>query len=138
MRNSFYVKISLNSKRQAMHEYSIINDLITQCENIAESSEAKAISRIIIGVGELGGVDSSLLDSAFNAFKCESSVCENAILEIQKLPIKLLCLDCKQESTIKREETNYAVCLYCKSNNTQLVSGNDMLLLSVELEVEEN
>ena len=63
-----------------MHEYSIVNSLIELCEEQAKAHNAKSVEEVHIAIGERSGVEKALIESAFESFKLESSVCKNAKL----------------------------------------------------------
>ncbi|MBV5348079.1 hydrogenase maturation nickel metallochaperone HypA, partial [bacterium] len=52
-----------------MHEYSIVQALLTQCEDIARENEAESVTKIIVKIGKMSGVEPHLLEMAFNTFK---------------------------------------------------------------------
>ncbi|AAC07096.1 hydrogenase maturation nickel metallochaperone HypA [Aquifex aeolicus] len=115
-----------------MHEFSIVQSLLTLIEDYARENNAKSVTKVVVSIGVLSGVEPHLLEMAFNTFK-EGTVAEKAelIMEIEKLKIK--CMDCGKES--EKEELNM-LCPGCGSLNTQIISGQDMFLKSLELEVD--
>ncbi|GAB6066392.1 hydrogenase maturation nickel metallochaperone HypA [Aquifex pyrophilus] len=117
-----------------MHEFSIVQSLLTMIEDYAREHNAKAVSRIVVSIGVLSGVEPHLLEMAFNTFK-EGTIAEKAefVMEIENL--KLRCRDCGKEG--KKEELNM-VCPFCGSLNTEITAGQDMLLKSLELEVDDD
>lgn len=62
-----------------MHEYSIVQALIEQCEGYARDNGASAVTRVEVQIGRYSGVETELLERAFETFR-ESSVCERAQL----------------------------------------------------------
>lgn len=115
-----------------MHEYSIVSSLITLCEEEALKNNAKNILKVTIEVGERSGVESELLESAFNVFKEESSFCKDSILEIVHKNIILYCKDCDLRFAAKG--LNYGICPKCNSNNVVIVEGKELNLLRLEME----
>jgi len=113
-----------------MHEFSIVQSLISIIEGYVEENNATKVSRVVVKVGVLSGVEPHLLEMAFNTFK-EGTVAQGAefVIEVEKLKIR--CKDCKTES--EKEEIN-ALCPSCGSLNTEIIGGEDMLLKSLELE----
>ena len=113
-----------------MHEYSIVQALLNQCEDIAKENKAKKINSVITKIGVLSGVEPDLLKTAFDTFK-EGTICEGAelVMNIQKLI--LYCSDCKSDSELN---DFYAKCPKCGSLNTRVVDGEDMYLMSLEME----
>ena len=52
-----------------MHEYSVVTALLEQCDHYALESSAREIERVVVGIGEHSGIESALLQSAFETFK---------------------------------------------------------------------
>ncbi len=116
-----------------MHEFSIVQSLLTLIEQTAQENNAKKVTKVVVQIGVLSGVEPHLLELAFNTFK-EGTIAEEAelVMEIEKLRIK--CRDCGAKS--EKEELNM-LCPSCGSLNTQIVAGEDMYLKSLELETDE-
>ena len=113
-----------------MHEYSIVGALIKQCEQHAEDNDATKVTRVAIKVGILSGVEPALLETAFQTFKLEG-VCHDAKFEMQIQPIVLSCFECGKETTHNERSI---ICGHCQSNRTQVIDGEDLLLMQLELE----
>ena len=115
-----------------MHEYSIVGALIAQCEQHALENRAYSIARVVIKIGVMSGVEPELLKTAFETFKLDG-ICKNAELEMQFQPLVIHCSDCDTRTQL--EERNL-ICPECKSFNTRLTEGEEMLLMQLELETE--
>jgi hydrogenase nickel insertion protein HypA len=113
-----------------MHEYSIVQALLNQCEEIAEQNKADKITKVVTKIGVLSGVEPHLLEIAFNTFK-EGTMCDGAefVINVQKL--KLECQDCKKVFEI--DEVRY-YCPYCESLNVKVLDGEEMYLMTLEME----
>ena len=112
-----------------MHELSVCQEIITQVNEIAFQNQATAIESITLQVGPLSGVEAPLLKQAF-PFAAAQTVAENAKLIIEELPVIVECKQCGSQSTVV---PNKLICGQCGDYHTQLVSGDEMLLASVEL-----
>jgi hydrogenase nickel incorporation protein HypA/HybF len=112
-----------------VHELSICQALIEQVESVAREQGAEQVVQVRIGVGPLSGVEPQLLEQAFQLARA-GSIAATASLLIDHLPIRVSCRRCGQESEAK--VTNLACC-NCGDWHTQLVSGDEMLLMQVEL-----
>jgi len=115
-----------------MHEYSIVQSLIDLAEENARKNNAKKVTKLEIKVGVLSGVEIPLLETAFNTFK-EDTICNDAEFKIISQPIVVRCRDCNQESELKKNEYT---CPNCKSQNLEVLDGEDMYLMSLELETD--
>jgi hydrogenase nickel incorporation protein HypA/HybF len=112
-----------------VHELSICQALIEQVEAVARKESAVQVLQVRIGIGPLSGVEPQLLEQAFQLARA-GSIAATASLLIDHLPIRVSCSQCGQETEAK--VTNLA-CGNCGDWHTQLVSGDEMLLLQVEL-----
>ncbi|MCG9696455.1 hydrogenase/urease nickel incorporation protein HypA [Shewanella sp. Isolate11] len=115
-----------------MHEYSIVTALLEQCEQHAETNQASAITKVVIKIGLLSGVEPSLLATAFDTFKLEGRA-KTAELEIQHQPIVIQCHQCHERNELKERTI---ICPQCNSFDTQIVEGEELLLMQLELETD--
>ena len=113
-----------------MHELAICQSLMDQVETIALERNARCVTSIIIGMGPLAGVESQLLKNAYSIASA-GTLAEHAELVIEQLPIIVKCTQCGSESDAL---PNKLICKQCGDWRTTLVSGDEMMLLSVELE----
>ena len=63
------------------------------------------------------------------------TLAEHAILSTQALPLKVMCRQCNRESEVK---PNHLVCQHCGNWQTTIVSGDEMLITRIELDVSED
>ena len=113
-----------------MHELSICRALIDQVKNIALEHNAQSVTSIVIGIGPLSGVEAHLLKNAYPVASA-GSVAEHAELIIEQRPIRIKCNQCGSESDAL---ANKMVCNHCGDWQTTLISGDELILISVELE----
>lgn len=113
-----------------MHELAICQSLMEQVESIAEERDAHSVTSITIGMGPLSGVEVQLLKNAY-PIASAGTVAEDAELVIEHLPIKVRCTQCGSESDAL---PNKLTCKQCGDWRTTLISGDEMMLMSVELE----
>lgn len=66
-----------------MHEYSIVQSLIEQCEEHGRANHAEKITRVTVKIGRYSGVETDLLTRAFDTFK-ESTLVQEASLLIEQ------------------------------------------------------
>lgn len=113
-----------------MHEYSIVQALLNQCEDIAAQHSAAKITKVITKIGVMSGVETHLLQVAFDTFK-EKTICDGAefVMHVQKL--KLHCDACGTEFEI--DEHRYQ-CQACQSLEVRVIDGEEMYLMSLEME----
>lgn len=114
-----------------MHELSIIESLITLCEENALNNNAKSIQEIYIKIGRLSGIEVDLFKRCFESFKENSSFCKNAKLFIEFAPLEILCLKCDQTSIL---EENVFKCPKCQSIEYKITQGEDLHLMRLVME----
>lgn len=112
-----------------MHELAICQALMNQVESIAAERNASSVVSIVVGMGPLSGVDAQLLKHAYPVASA-GTVAEGAELVLQNLPIRVKCSRCGQESDAL---PNKLVCKDCGDWRTTLISGDELMLMSVEL-----
>ncbi len=113
-----------------MHEYSIVQALLVQCEEIAEENDATKITKVVVKIGVMSGVEPHLLEVAFNTFK-ETGMTEGSELVMNIQPLTVECQSCKTTSEL--EQRHYC-CPHCESFDVKVVDGEDMFLMSLEME----
>ncbi|PHO10157.1 hydrogenase/urease nickel incorporation protein HypA [Malaciobacter canalis] len=113
-----------------MHEYSIVQSLLDQCEEHAKANNATKVKKIVIKIGILSGVEVDLLETAFETFK-EKTICDEALFVVNRQNIVVECKDCNETSTLEKHEF---LCPLCNSGNLNVIDGEDMYLMSLELE----
>lgn len=117
-----------------MHELAVCQGLMRQVEQIAQREHAERVTRILLSIGPLSGVEPQLLADAF-PIAAAGSVAAAAELVIEQLPVRVRCLSCGAESTAT---ANRLLCGACGDYRTQLLSGDELLLSSLELERRQN
>ena len=75
-----------------MHEYSVVQALLNQCEEIAEQNSAEKITKVVCKIGVMSGIEIHLLQVAFDTFK-EGTMCDGAEFIINEQKLKLRCRD---------------------------------------------
>ena len=113
-----------------MHELAVCQALMNQVESIAAERNARSVVTITIGMGPLSGVEAQLLKHAYPVASA-GTIAEGAELVIQTLPVRIRCNRCGCESEAL---PNKLLCAECGEWHTTLVSGDEMMLMSIELE----
>ena len=113
-----------------MHELAVCQALMAQIESIAAERNASSVVSIVIGMGPLSGVEARLLQHAYPVASA-GTVAEGAELVIEDLPVRVRCTRCGSESDA---QPNKLVCQHCGDWRTTLLSGDELMLMRVELE----
>ena len=116
-----------------MHELSICQNLLDQVTQLVKQHGAGSAAAIWVQIGPLSGVEPALLETAFT-FAREGTVAAQASLTLETLPVRIYCPQCQQETTVN---PNRLTCPTCDNWQTELRSGNELLLARVELVSEE-
>ena len=112
-----------------MHELAICQSLLRQVERAALANGSSEVSAIVVAIGPLSGVEAPLLARAFTVAR-SGSVAARARLEIQSMPIIVWCKSCAIET---RVPANALLCGRCGTWQVALRSGDELLLMRVEL-----
>jgi len=116
-----------------MHELSICQALILRVEDIARERSGK-VRRVCLGIGPLSGVEPRLLEDAY-PLACAGTCAEGSQLAIEPINIRVRCRSCGAES---EAAPNRLLCAACGDWRTDLLSGDELLLLRVELETQDD
>jgi hydrogenase nickel incorporation protein HypA/HybF len=112
-----------------MHELSICNALIEQVKNIASEHNAVRVNKIVLRIGPLSGIEAPLLQQAY-PFAAAGTIAEHAVLVTESIPVRIQCTQCGAETEV---DLNRLYCGTCGDFRTHLLSGDEMLLASLEL-----
>lgn len=113
-----------------MHEFSICRALLSQVAAIADEHRAGAVVSMRLRVGPLSGVEPGLLARAFSVARF-ATIAEGAELIIETPPVEVRCRTC---AGVSETDVNHLVCTHCGDFRTELVSGDELILISVELD----
>ncbi len=113
-----------------MHELAVAQALVEQVESVIRQHHAQSASLIRVRIGPLSGVVSALLGNAFPLAAAGTRM-EHAVLDLVPAPIAVRCETCGAQT---EAAVNRLVCGACGDWHTRIVSGDELLLESVELE----
>jgi hydrogenase nickel incorporation protein HypA/HybF len=112
-----------------MHELSVCQQLLSQATRVAREHGAQRIERIVVAAGPLSGVEPDLLLQAFSVARA-GSMAEAAELDIERGVVVVRCQSCRTESEVA---PNRLLCAKCGNWQVEVIQGEDLLLLSLEL-----
>ena len=112
-----------------MHEYSIVAALIERVETEARSHKAERIHGVHVCIGELAGIETELLATAFETFRAQT-MCADAQLTIRRSAARWTCPKCKRTL----ESGARLSCPDC-SVPARLTEGAEIVLERIDLEV---
>ncbi len=111
-----------------MHELSICHSILSQVEPIARERGA-VISVIHLQVGPLSGIEAPLLRDCWTIARRDTPA-SGAQLEVEEMSITIECTACGRRGAAT---PNRMACNHCGEWRTRLISGDEMLIKSVEL-----
>ena len=114
-----------------MHELSVCRSLLREVERAAAMHGAEGVSRIVVTVGPLSGVDAGLLKRAFEAARI-GTLAEAAAFDLEVSPIMVRCEACGRDTAAT---ANQLTCRGCSSGRVRVLSGDELVLKRVELSV---
>ncbi len=112
-----------------MHELSVCQALLDQVVAIA-AQHAALVSEVTVRIGPLSGVEPRLLAEAY-PLATAGSVAAGSRLAIEVPQVRVRCRQCGAESPA---QPNRLVCGACGAWQTDLVCGDELLLLRVTLD----
>jgi hydrogenase nickel incorporation protein HypA/HybF len=113
-----------------VHELAVAQALVEQVDTVIRQHGATHATRIRVRIGPLAGVVPELLASAF-PLAAAGSCMEAAELDLVDAPVRVRCQSCGAET---EAAMNRLLCGACGDWHTQVISGDELLLESVELE----
>jgi hydrogenase nickel incorporation protein HypA/HybF len=116
-----------------MHETSIAIGLLNSLSELAEKEKAKEITKVRVRIGKLSGIVIDSFVFAFDALKGDYPKLKKAELLVEEVPVKYCCLDCGNEFEV--DTIYFPECPKCQSVNLKLVSGEELEVVNVEIEV---
>jgi hydrogenase nickel incorporation protein HypA/HybF len=112
-----------------VHEYSIASSLLRLAEEQVQKHGATRVTGLELRIGELAGVETELLESAWLLVR-EHSVCDGVDLDIERVEARWLCSGCRRELT----RGGLLSCPDCGST-ARLSAGDELVLDRVAMEV---
>ena len=112
-----------------MHELSVCLSLLQQIETIAKERNAVAVEKLYLQIGPLSGIEPALLRNAY-PLAAAGTVAAEAELIIETSNIVVTCTECGAET---EAQANRLLCSSCGDFRTQIVSGDEMILQRLEM-----
>jgi hydrogenase nickel incorporation protein HypA/HybF len=113
-----------------MHETALMAQLLRRVEREATAAGAERVTAIRLSVGELAGVESSLLGNAFEVLAA-STLADGARLEVSVVPLECECEACHRRFRVEQFRFR---CPSCGAGNTRVVAGEELILESIDVQ----
>ena len=112
-----------------MHELAICQALLEEVARVAHARQAERVTSVRVRCGALAGVEPELLKRAYEVART-GTLAEEATLTIEESPVRVRCRRCANESAAQPQRL---ICGVCGDWRTEMVAGDELLLMSVEL-----
>jgi hydrogenase nickel incorporation protein HypA/HybF len=112
-----------------MHELSIALNIIEIIKQSVPEQELGSVETVKLKIGEFSNVVVDSLLFSLEVITADTYL-RNIKYEIDKIPFKVKCNDCKVEFTNKY---GIVICPNCESKNTQIISGTELKVTEIEL-----
>ncbi len=113
-----------------MHEFSIVESLISIAINTCRNEGFSKIEKVRIVVGKATGVMPAALFFAFDALK-KDPIIRDATLFIEETLLTGYCNDCNY--TFTTDEGFIFVCPKCESSSFKIISGMELNIAEIEV-----
>ena len=114
-----------------MHELSIALEILDIVEKEAAKHDAAVVRQINLRVGDLSGVETESLTFSFDAVKGEKELTRDAILAIERLPVKIRCTPCDD---VFNGSGHMVICPQCEGFDTKLLQGEELEIAEIEID----
>ncbi len=115
-----------------MHELGIMTNVLELALEYAQQNKVKKIRAINLTVGAISGIVPKFAQMFFNHIS-KGTIAENAKINIQKTPVRIVCRSCGVETEIETQNSSFS-CIECGSEAIQLISGKEISIASIEVE----
>lgn len=117
-----------------MHEFSIMQGVFELIKDAAAKNNLIKIDRVILKIGKLRQIFPDFLQFAFETVS-QSTIAAGAELIIEEVPITMRCKSCQEEFKV---EHNTYICLSCNATELELITGKEILIVSIEGETKDD
>lgn len=113
-----------------MHELSLAQNIIEIVRQHIPNDLEYGIKAVKVKVGDCSGVVPESLEFCFKTLTL-GTMLEKSQLIIEHIPFVIQCHNCQSSSS---NEVGLAICTYCGSTNTVIVSGTELQVVEIEIQ----
>ena len=114
-----------------MHELSIAQSIAEAVEVKAIECDAARVKQVRLRIGEASGIVTDSLAFCFEMVASLTPILEGTRLSIDRVPHRAFCRHCAREFAVM----NFvARCPTCEEWSTEVISGNELEILDMEIE----
>jgi hydrogenase nickel incorporation protein HypA/HybF len=111
-----------------MHELSMAYSLVETAVAAARANNISQVDSVHLRLGQLAGVVKEALLFAYE-IATENTLLAGSSLEIEELPIVVLCPQCQSEQTLVQAQ--YLCCPICGTPTAQIIQGKEIEIVSL-------
>ena len=111
-----------------MHEITIAQDLARIVLEVAGSENLGRVTKVNISFGQMIQIVPDIFDFAFRE-AVRDTISMDAVIDIEILPVRVRCKNCKEEFTIN-DYTFF--CDRCGSTDLDIIQGKELFVKSIE------
>lgn len=116
-----------------MHELGIVFHIIRSVEEVGRANQVRHIRAVALELGEVSGVVEEYLQDCWKWAAARSAMLDGAQLKVRTIPARTVCEECGEVYPTVQYGRQ---CPACKSEQTHLVQGNEMMIQEIEVDPE--
>jgi hydrogenase nickel incorporation protein HypA/HybF len=113
-----------------MHELAVTESIAAICLKHAQANQARRVIKVNIRLGELTGIVDHYV-SFYWDLVTKDTIAQGAELNFIKVPVRAYCSRCREEFGVEEYDLT---CPKCGETQTELVSGREFTVESLEIE----
>jgi hydrogenase nickel incorporation protein HypA/HybF len=113
-----------------MHELGVTESIASICLKHAQASNAKRVLKVNVKLGELTGIVDHYVAFYWDMVT-KDTIAQGAELNFIKVPVVAHCPDCGEDFEVVEYDLT---CPKCGKVETELISGREFLVESIEIE----
>jgi len=106
-------------------------EILDIVEREAGQHGAAVVRQVNLRVGDLSGVETGSLTFSFDAVKGEKALTRDAVLAIERLPVRIRCNPCDGEF---QGSGPLVACPKCAGLDTELLQGEELEIVDIEID----
>jgi hydrogenase nickel incorporation protein HypA/HybF len=113
-----------------MHELAVTESILKTSLEYAEKEQAKKVTDVFLVIGKLSSyVDDSI--QFYWDYVSKDTICCKSLLHFDRIPAKMLCLDCQTEFVLTDD---LSPCPKCGSARLRILTGDEFRIDSIQIE----
>lgn len=117
-----------------MHELAVTESILNIAIEHARKANARRVTDIYLVIGRLSSIVDDSIQFYWDILSTENEdrlICKGAALHFNRVPARLLCLECGNEYTL---ESDLTPCPKCTSARVRVIAGDEFWVESIAIE----